>query len=86
MQVVFDRPLRAAVLNTANWSGRIGLARRAAIGPVIALNRVVRFALGFPVPEAGGDVVDYAPPPFDLQSLHGVTAPAFADFPVTLLP
>ena len=47
---------------------------------------VVRLQFGGVVPDAGPDVVSFAPPPFDVLSdtAKSIPAPAFTDFPLHL--
>lgn len=57
-----------------------------AVVPCTASGKVVTCQMGAGVLDAGPDIVDYRPPPFDVVSSFGVPAAGFLDFPLVLLP
>lgn len=89
--MVFDQPLSVAVLDPTNWTARIGNWHRgfsnAAVfnaPPYTRLDCWNWYNLGV---DAGPDVINYAPPPFDVvSSPGGVPAAAFSNFPLTVVP
>lgn len=83
VQVLFDRELAPGVLDPSNWHAtesvsRFGFNTASAAGSVVTLSN--RFAAGV----GPSLVLDYAPPPFDLLSLQGTPAAAFANFPISV--
>lgn len=82
----FDRPLTAdPAINVGNWSltpapatFRDGLVMAARGSSVFG---VMKPTLGGPAP----GTCRYNPPPFDVLGRLGGIAPAFTDFPITLL-
>ena len=83
-QVTFDQPLQpAAILDIGNWSARWNLARYPCTAASVAGNIVTWFRQPFGPPDAGPNVVDFAPPPFDVIAAAPpfLPAPPFANFP-----
>lgn len=87
IHVRFDRPLQAVpVLDPTNWS-LTALPAQMHIGIVIQARGSSVFGrmqpwLAGPLP----GTCTYAPPPFDVLGRLGGIAPAFANFPITILP
>jgi len=84
--VEFDRRLTGGPISTGNWFVRVANLQKNITnvdveGHVPRLVDVLCSVGG--IPNAGPDVVSYSPPPFDLTSLTGIPAAAFADFPIT---
>ncbi len=83
LAVTFDRLLAAGPLNAANWTWRFGNTQYIATEASAADDAVV--LNGAPTgAQFGANVVNYAPPPFDVMAMSapGTAADAFSDFPV----
>ena len=81
--VTFNRPLQPGSLDSGNWtfraSGQLFITPTAtAAGPVVSGTATAG------LPDLGPDVVNYAPPPFDVISVTGLPAAAFLDFPLVV--
>lgn len=83
MVVTFDRLLQAGSLEATNWTWLFGGKQYTAVDAAAAGDDVVLNGAPSGV-EIGPDVVNYAPPPFDVvaQDPPGLSAKAFSDFPV----
>lgn len=79
--VTFDRPLEVGPLDASNWTFR---ANNFDYDPITAaaVGSQVQGTSSISDPNAGADIVNYAPPPFDVKSAPGIEAAAFADFPL----
>lgn len=82
--VTFDQPIIPGILDTLNWRVRVS---NQGYDPTtsIATDSIVTSILAPPDPDIGADVCRYAPPPFDVIGQNALPAPAFADFPVTVI-
>ena len=84
--VGFDVPLNAEPITGNTVTFRVNNIRRRgtamnALGMIVSGNSVVVGA------DVGPDVVDYAPPPFDIREATVLRpAVAFADFPLGVIP
>lgn len=79
----FDKPLQPAALNFANWTMRASGDQWAATSATSSGAVVSGVAL-IGLASAGPDVIFFTPPPFDVLSLSGLPAVAFADFPLVV--
>lgn len=87
LDVEFDRRLRPGALDFNNWSLRANNTRRLGEFPCTAAGFHVTCFIGGGILQAGPDIVDYLPPPFDVDSLSDdAPAEAFADFPLQVVP
>lgn len=86
LAVTFDRVLVGQPVLGGTLTLRVNNFLRRAVGAVAAGNFVTAGTVGLG-PNAGPDVLNYAPPPFDIVDLAtgGLTV-AFANFPLTVLP
>ena len=88
--VTFDQPLIPGLISPGNWSARADLSSGVKfwnpVGqPAVAGNTVTW--TGTPgAPTFGGTIITYGPPPFDLIGCNALPAPAFIDFPMSILP
>lgn len=83
--VTFDRTLVPQAVTAGTITFRVSGNLRRAIN-IAAAGTTVADDSVFVVASPGADVVNYAPPPFDILDLiTGAPAVAFADFPLTLL-
>lgn len=81
--VTFNQPLPAGPLNVGNWTMRATNDDYNAVTAVAAGNVVSGTAVLL-LPGIGPDEINYAPPPFDVTSLLGLPADAFAGFPLVV--
>lgn len=86
--MVFSHPLITGPVDRDNYSVRYNNQRftiaDAGVGPFPPTVLILLWS--FPgVPDAGPDVVDFSPPPFDLISdtARQIPAPGFTDYPIT---
>lgn len=80
----FDQPLQPAVLTALNWMMRTGSSTWAA-SSAASSGAVVSGASSNVGPDAPGDAINFAPPPFDVLSLTGLPAVAFTDFALVVV-
>lgn len=81
--VTFDKALQPGVLDFTNWFFRA--ANTAWLGDfATAAGAVVAGTATQGLEDLGPDVVNFTPPPFDVLSLTGLPAVAFADFPLVV--
>jgi hypothetical protein len=84
--VDFDQDLQPGLLDHTNWTVRYNnlaftISTAAIAGPQ---PRTVGLYYNLPgLPSPGPNIVNYAPPPFDVQNLYGDKAATFSGFPVT---
>jgi len=83
--VTFSLPLVPGPVAPANWYTRYNNLRQECLTPV-AIGSTVTYPLGATIADPGPNVVSYSPPPFDVVAASGPVAPAFADFPLTVVP
>ena len=80
--VQFDRELRAdPVLDIGNWSVAYQLVHWNVVAAECEGDRVTLSVIQA-MAAAPGDVVSFAPPPFDVIGRNWVPAPAFTDYPI----
>lgn len=79
----FDQPLQAGALDFANWSLRASGDAYTATSAAAA-GSVVSGIATIATPAPAADDITFAPPPFDVLSLAGLPAIAFADFPLVV--
>ena len=81
--VFFDQAIDAGMLDNPNWTLRWSNYRYQA-SAAQAFTSYLRFSTTSPLPDAGANIVDFAPPPFDVVSTDtGMPAAAFTDYPIT---
>lgn len=79
----FDKALQTATLDASNWTFRAsgdswGADTASSSGSVVSGGATQGF------PNAGDDVVNFAPPPFDVLDPQDRPAAAFSDFPLVV--
>lgn len=76
-------PIQTGTLDPGNWTARYSNMLYTASWVDAAGGGLV-VSWTSTVPDAGLDVINYAPPPFDVISVGGsVPAPAFSGYPIT---
>lgn len=81
--VQFDKILQSGALDAANWSFRATGNSFAGL-TAVAAGAIVSGTSGPPVEDAGSDVANYGPPPFDVLDAEQRPALAFSDFPLVV--